>query len=112
MEEVQKLVDQLIKENRALKRQVSKLEATGATVSRGRRAADPVEKALTGIKRRLERATVAAASTRRGRGTSATAKPRTTRRPVSPEVAEKRRAALEKARQARAERRAAAAAAE
>jgi hypothetical protein len=112
LEEVQRLVDELIKENRTLKRQLAKLEASGATVSRGRRAGNPAEKALTSIKRRLERAMSGATSTRRGRGATATAKARTTRRPASPETAEKRRAALEKARQARAERRAAAAASE
>lgn len=109
LEEVQQLVDQLIKENRSLKRQVAKLEAGGATITRGRRGANPVEKALTNIKRKLERAASTAKPSRRTRTAGTAAKPRSTRPPVSAEVAEKRRAGLEKARQARAERRAAAA---
>ena len=109
LEQVDLLVTQLIKENRALKRQVARLEAGGATVNRGRRAASPAEKALASVKRRLERAVGAGSTGRRGR-TAAASKPRATRRPVSPEVAERRRQALEKARRVRAERRAAAAA--
>jgi len=65
-----------------------------------------------GDRSELERATASVTSTRGVRSTRAAAKPRTTRRSASPEVAQKRRAALEKARQARAERRAAAAASE
>ena len=113
LNEVQQLVDQLIKENRALRRQVAKLEASGARVTPGRRAANPAEKALSGIKRRLERAmaaTTPARRTSRRASASASSTPSRVRRPTSPETAEKRRQALAKARQVRRERRAEAAA--
>lgn len=106
------MVNQLIKENRQLRRQVDKLSAraTGATSM-------TVERALLALQRRLQRAVdgAATATTRRrtaSAGAGRSGRGATTarvRKPVSPEVAEKRRAALEKARAARAAKRAAAA---
>lgn len=112
VEELDKLVTQLIKENQQLRRQVAKLEASGATIKRGRRGANPAERALTSIKRRLERAVAVGPSVngRRRKPTTAAATPRTTRKPLSPEAAERRRQGLVKAREARRAKREAASA--
>jgi transcription elongation GreA/GreB family factor len=65
------MVDQLIKENRALKRQVDQLTTRG-----GRGAGAPIERTLRTIQRRLERAVTP--PTRRRRTVAAA--PRRTRR--------------------------------
>ncbi|HVB77033.1 MAG TPA: hypothetical protein VNI34_04410 [Candidatus Nitrosotalea sp.] len=91
---MQALVSQLIKENQQLKKQLDRQSAkpAGETV-------DP--RVLAGITRKLERALGPVKPAR-------AAKP-VRRRAVSPEVAERRRQALTKARAVRAEKRAAAA---
>ncbi len=110
LDQLNQMVDQLLKENRALKRQLEKLAASGISAGRGR-SANPIERGLTAIKRKLERAVAASSTSTRRRRAASASQTRTTRRPVSPEVAERRRQALEKARRVRAEKRAAAAAA-
>lgn len=105
------MINELIKENRQLRRQVDKLSAraTGST-------SKAVERALQAIQRRVQKA-IASGTPTTGRRRTATAgvsssrRPTTVRarKPVSPEVAEKRRAALEKARAVRAAKRQAAA---
>ena len=104
------MVNNLIKENRQLRRQVEKLSAraTGAT-------SKAVEGGLRRIQRRLANALADGATTTRRRSTTTSTSARRTartRKPVSPEVAEKRRQALAKARAARAAKREAAVAGE
>jgi hypothetical protein len=82
------LVDGLIRENRELKRRVAKL-ATSSTADL---------RQLGGLVRRLERGLVEAASSPIAKRTTTGRRPR---KPASPEVQEKRRAALAKARAAR-----------
>ena len=98
------MINQLIKENRQLRRRVDKLtaRATGAT-------SRTVERALVAMQRRVQKAIGSDTGTTTRRRTTTTAR---VRRPVSPEVAEKRRAALEKARAVRAAKREAASATE
>lgn len=97
------LVSELIRENRRLKAQVAKLNVRGGesigTATRG----------LNAMRRRVERALGASAPGGRGRRAPAAGKAATTRtrRPLTPEVREKRLAALAKARQVRAAKRAA-----
>ena len=92
--EIQRSVDALLRENRELKRELARLERTGG--------ASPVDtRSLRSLQRRLERAAPTAAP--------APGKRRQPSRKVTdPEVLAKRRAALEKARAARAAKRAAA----
>ena len=107
IETLKGMVDVLIKENRSLKRQIAKLEASGATVARRGRTANPIATGLAGLQRKIQRAldTTAASGTRRGRAStrrgSSTGATRT-RKPVSPETAARRLEALAKARAARA----------
>lgn len=71
-------VDELIKENRKLKRQVERLQAKSPTAAKG--AGSLVERGLRSIQRRAQRALVGAASpTRRRRVT--TTKPRSSTAP-------------------------------
>lgn len=92
------MINTLIAENRKLRKQVEKLSAAATGP-----AASKVEKGLRSLARRVERA-VSASSTPTTRATGSrrrmqsVAKPR---KPVSPEVAEKRRQALAKAREVR-----------
>jgi hypothetical protein len=89
------MVDALIRENRELKRQLSRLEAAAA-----RPQQPPV---LRTLHRRLEQALDEA-------GTRPAARPAPRRRITDPAILEKRREALARARQALAEKRASAAA--
>ena len=92
LEQIQAKVDQLIEENKALKKEIARHQSNGA--------GDLDRRSLTGMHRRLEAALGAPA--RRPRAAAAR------RKVTDPEVLEKRRAALAKARSALAERRAAA----
>jgi cell division septum initiation protein DivIVA len=62
VDSLNEMVDQLIKENRQLKREVDKLSARGPALASG-----TVERTLRSIQRRLERAAGAAPTTRRRR---------------------------------------------
>ena len=104
----QQLVSELIKENRRLRRDNARLKAgTGARASGGR-GKSPAEKALTVIQRQIQRALGAAPTAARTRRRAATSISAKTRKPVSPEVRERRLQALAKARAVRAQKRAAA----
>jgi hypothetical protein len=99
-------VDQLIKENRDLKRAVARAEKAQGGGLLGQAA-----KALTGLQRRLDRALETTPSSRGRRATAAPpAVSRPRRKVTDPEVLERRRQALAKARAVRAAKRAAAAA--
>jgi hypothetical protein len=95
------MISALIKENRELQRQIDKLsrQALGAT-------SGTAERALQSIQRRLSRAVGGRATTRRRRSVAAAAVSRTPRKITDPEVLERRRQALAKARAARAAKRA------
>jgi hypothetical protein len=97
--ELKALVTRLIAENKRLKARVERAstKATTAVAPRG----------LATLARKAERALASSRSVKTVRR-----KPSTLRRPVSPETAEKRRQALTKARQVRAEKRAEIAAAQ
>lgn len=103
VDELAKLVSELIRENRRLKTQVGRLSSAGGdTVGVATRG-------LNAMRRRIENALGGSSRGRRSQtartGRSAAVR---TRKPVSPEVREKRLAALAKAREARAAKRAAA----
>jgi hypothetical protein len=92
--EIQRSVDALLRENRELKRELARLERSGGT--------SPLEaRSLRSLQRRLERAAPTAPS-------AAPRRRQPSRKVTDPEVLAKRRAALEKARAARAAKRAAA----
>jgi hypothetical protein len=98
------MVSALIKENRELQRQIDKLsrQALGAT-------SGTAERALRSIQRRISSAVDGRATTRWRRSVAAaTAVSRTPRKITDPEVLERRRQALAKARAARAAKRASA----
>jgi hypothetical protein len=97
------MVDRLIKENRDLKRAVANAEKTvmGAGLGQATRV-------LSGLQRRVSQALstgAPAARGRRGRGAPAEPAPRPRRKVTDPEVLERRRQALAKARAARAAKR-------
>jgi hypothetical protein len=98
-------VEQLIKENRQLKRALAtaeKVQGPGAGLGQA-------AKVLSGLERRIGRALTAATTGGRRRASSATPSTRRPRRKVTdPEVLERRRASLAKARAARAAKREAA----
>jgi hypothetical protein len=105
--ELKGLVDSLIKENQKLKRQLARMESKTVGI-----AATSATKGLTAITRRLERAL---GSTGIGRKSSTSGRPRRSttaapkvRKPASPETQAKRLAALARAREARAAKKAAA----
>jgi hypothetical protein len=101
------MVDQLIRENRDLKRALARAEKGQGAGNLGQAA-----RALTGLQRRLNRALESTStSSRRRAATAPAAAPRTRRKVTDPEVLERRRQALAKARAARAAKRQAAAAA-
>ena len=102
--DLDRMVSALIKENRELQRQIDKLsrQALGAT-------SGTAERALRSIQRRISSAVDGLATTRRRRsGAAAPAVSRTPRKITDPEVLERRRQALAKARAARAAKRASA----
>lgn len=89
------MVDRLIKENRELKRALARAEAAGGGAALGQSV-----KTLSGLQRRLNRALAEAPAARRRRTTGADT-PRPRRKVTDPEVLERRRQALAKARAAR-----------
>jgi len=106
VDELKVLVDSLIKQNTSLKRQLARLETK--TVGR---AATTATRGLATIARRLERALGSAATGRRTSGTTGRARRSKTtvakaRNPASPETQAKRLAALARAREARAAKKA------
>jgi hypothetical protein len=95
-------VDRLIAENRELKRAIAKAEkAQGAGGGLGESA-----RALAGLQRRVSQA-LASDGRGRGRRAAEAPAPRPRRKVTDPEVLERRRASLAKARAARAAKRAA-----
>ena len=95
------MVDLLIKENRQLKRALARAEKARVSVNSGQ-----ATKALSGLQRRLTRALDSSPTTRRPRSTTAAAASIRTRRKVTdPDVLERRRQALAKARAVRQSRR-------
>jgi hypothetical protein len=98
------MVDLLIKENRQLKRALAREKK-----ARGRGNLGQAAKALSGLQRRVTRALDSSSTTRRPRSTTTVAASTRTRRKVTdPDVLERRRQALAKARAVRqAKRRAA-----
>ena len=99
--ELDQMISALIKENRDLNRQIDRLskQSTG-TVSGN------AERALRAIQRRVSRAVDNRAPATRRRSVAAAPASRTRRKITDPEVLERRRQALAKARQARAAKRA------
>ena len=99
-------VEQLIAENRELKRTLARVEKASAGAGLG-----DATRALSGLQRRVSRALSGDGAGRgRRRGADGTAAPVRARRKITdPEVLERRRAALAKARAARAAQRQAAA---
>jgi hypothetical protein len=94
------LVDRLIAENRELKRAIAKAEkAAGGGLGQA-------TSTLAGLQRRVSQA-LASDGRGRGRRAEAAAAPRPRRMVTDPDVLERRRAALAKARAARAAKRAA-----
>jgi hypothetical protein len=94
-------VDRLLAENRELKRAIAKAEqAAGGGLGQASRA-------LAGLQRRVSQALASDGRGRgRSRGAEAAAAPRPRRKVTDPEVLERRRASLAKARAARAAKRA------
>jgi hypothetical protein len=101
--DLDRMISALIKQNRELQRQIDKLsrQAMGAT-------SGTAERALRSIQRRLSSAVGGRATTRRRRSVAAAAVSRTPRKITDPEVLQKRRQALAKARATRAAKRASA----
>src|SRR5262245_20615880 len=99
------MVDRLIKENRELKRAIASAEKTVAGAGLAQ-----ATKMLSGLQRRVSQALSTGVPAARGRGRRAAAEaaPRPRRKVTDPEVLERRRQALAKARAARAAKRQAA----
>ena len=109
--ELKGLVDSLIKENQKLKRQLARMETKTVGI-----AATTATKGLAAITRRLERALGSTSTRRKSSGNSSTSAGRSrrsttaapkARQPASPETQAKRLAALARAREARAAKKAA-----
>ena len=97
MTSLAEMVDLLIKENRQLKRALGRAEKAHGSGIPGQ-----VANALSGLQRRLTRALDSSPTTRRPRSTAtAVASIRTRRKVSDPDVLERRRQALAKARAVR-----------
>jgi len=94
------MVDQLIRENRELKKALARAESGAGGGSLGQSA-----KILAGLQRRVYRSLTADAAPRPRRGSADASTPRPRRKVTDPEVLERRRQALAKARAARAAKR-------
>jgi hypothetical protein len=101
--ELEPMISALIKENRALHWQIDKLskQTVGA-------ASGAAERALRSLERRVRDSLDGRTTTARGRSVGATSTPRVWRKVTDPELLERRRQALAKAREARAAKRASA----
>jgi N-methylhydantoinase B/oxoprolinase/acetone carboxylase alpha subunit len=99
--DLDRMISALIKENRDLHRQIDKLsrQAVGA-------ASGTAERALRAIQRRISSAVDSRSTTRRRRSVAAAQVTRTPRKITDPELLERRRQALAKAREVRAAKRA------
>jgi hypothetical protein len=97
------MISALIKENRELQRQIDKLSRQALGAPSG-----TAERVLRSIQRRISSALDGRATTRRRRSARTASVSRTPRKITDPEVLEKRRLALAKARAARAAKRASA----
>jgi len=121
VDQLRTMVDSLIKENRSLKRRLARLEAKASSGAATNRSAGAVTRTIATMARRIERAlgTSVATTKRRRSGSSVASRRRVgrsssvsaARRPASPETRAKRLAALARAREARAAKRATAIAA-
>ena len=101
--DLDRMISALIKENRELHRQIDKVsrQALGAT-------SGTAERALRSIQRRISSAVSGRTTTRRRRSVGAAPVSKTPRKITDPEVLERRRQALAKARAARAAKQASA----
>ncbi len=101
--ELEPMISTLIKENRELHRQIDKLskQTTGA-------ASGATERALQSLERRVRGSLDGRTTTARRQSAGATSTPRVRRKVTDPELLERRRQALAKARAARAAKRASA----
>jgi hypothetical protein len=101
--ELEPLISALIKENRELHRQIDKLsrQTVGA-------ASGAAERTLRALERRVRSSLDGQTATARRRSAGATSTPRARRKVTDPELLERRRQALAKAREARAAKRASA----
>lgn len=90
------MVDQLIEENRQLKRDLTRAERTQGGGDLGQ-----ATRTLAGLQRRVSRALETARAAGGRRGAAAQPAPRPRRKVTDPEVLERRRQALAKARAAR-----------
>ena len=101
--ELEPMISALIKENHELHRQIDNLskQTVGA-------ASRSVERALRSLERRISGSLDGRMATRRRRSAGATSAPKARRKVTDPELLERRRQALAKAREARAAKRASA----
>ena len=101
--ELDRMITALIQENRDLKRQIDRASRQGLDAS-----SSSADRMLRSIQRRISRASDSGRTATRQRSTSTATESRTRRKITDPEVLERRRQALAKARAARAAKRAAA----
>ena len=101
--ELEPMVSALIKENRELQRQIERLNKQPLGAASG-----TVERALRSLERRISGSLDGETTTGRRRSAGATSTSRARRKVTDPELLERRRQALAKARQARAAKRASA----
>jgi hypothetical protein len=94
------MIDGLISENKRLKRELGRAERGAPDSGLGQ-----ASKALSGLRRRVSRALAGESGARRRRSATATAGPRPRRKVTDPEVLQRRREALAKAREVRAAKR-------
>jgi N-methylhydantoinase B/oxoprolinase/acetone carboxylase alpha subunit len=99
--DLDRMISALIKENRDLQRQIDKLSRQAISATSG-----TAERTLRSIQRRISGAVDGGGTTRRRRSVVAAQVSRTPRKVTDPEVLERRRQALAKAREARAAKRA------
>jgi hypothetical protein len=94
------MIDELISENRRLKRDLARAERGAAGSSLGQAG-----KALSGLQRRVSRALAGEPGPRRRGSAAHSTSPRPRRKVTDPEVLQRRREALAKAREVRAAKR-------
>lgn len=94
------MVDQLIEENRQLKRALARAEQAGGSAGLGQ-----ATKTLSGLQRRVSRALAGSTTSRRRRTTEVSVSARPRRKVTDPDELQRRRDALAKARAALAAKR-------